>query len=67
MVAVLWMALVVGIPIYLVYRLTARLQTDEATDSALAVLREQYAHGEIDDEEFDRQRSVLATTEDGQH
>jgi putative membrane protein len=56
----LWMAIIIGLPIYLVYWLMARSQTDEsAEDSALVVLREQYARGEIDDEEFERRRGHL--------
>lgn len=57
---ILWMALIIGLPIYLVYWLVNRSQTDGRTeDSALTVLREQYARGEIDDEEFERRRDRL--------
>jgi putative membrane protein len=56
----LWMALIIGLPIYLVYWLVARSQTDgPAEDRALVALREQYARGEIDDEEFERRRGRL--------
>ncbi|WP_336022694.1 SHOCT domain-containing protein [Halobellus salinisoli] len=56
----LWMALLVALPIYLVYWLATRSQTDGRTeDSALAVLQERYARGEIDDEEFDHRRARL--------
>jgi putative membrane protein len=59
------MALLVALPIYLVYWLATRSQTDGRTaDSALAVLQERYARGEIDDEEFDRRRDRL-TPDDG--
>jgi putative membrane protein len=61
----LWMALLVALPIYLVYWLATRSQTDGRTaDSALAVLQERYARGEIDDEEFDRRRARI-TPDDG--
>ena len=58
--SLLWMALIIGLPIYLVYWLVARSQTDgPAEDRALVALREQYARGEIDDEEFERRRGRL--------
>jgi putative membrane protein len=63
----LWMALLIGLPVFLVYWLVTRFQTDDhAEDSALAVLREQYARGEIDDEEFEHRRDRL-TSDDGRH
>ena len=56
----LWMALIIGLPIYLIYWLTTRSQTEtQPEDSALAVLREQYARGEIDDEQYERRRDRL--------
>lgn len=56
----LWMALIFGLPIYLVYWLATRSGPDgPAEDSALSVLREQYARGEIDDEEYDHRRDRL--------
>lgn len=61
----LWMALLVALPIYLVYWLATRSQTDGRTaDSALAVLQERYARGEIDDEEFDRRCARLSSDDD---
>ncbi|MFC6988626.1 SHOCT domain-containing protein [Haloplanus sp. GCM10025708] len=61
----LWMALLVALPVYLVYWLATRSQSDGSPeDSALAVLQERYARGEIDDEEFDRRRARL-TPDDG--
>jgi putative membrane protein len=63
----LWMALLVGLPVYLGYRLLARSRTSDRTqDSALAVLEERYARGEIDDEEFERRRERL-TSDDSRH
>jgi len=60
LLGVLWMALLIGLPIYLVYWLSTRSQTNgPAEDSALAVLREQYARGEIDDDEYERRRGRL--------
>ncbi|SFC74887.1 putative membrane protein [Halobiforma haloterrestris] len=61
----LWMALLVAIPVYFIYWLAIRSQTDgRSADSALAILQERYARGEIDDEEFDRRR-VRLTSDDG--
>lgn len=61
----LWMALLIALPIYAVYWLTTRSSPDGYTeDSALAVLQERYARGEIDDEEFDRRRTRLASDDD---
>jgi len=55
-----WMALLIGLPIYSAYWLTSRSQTEKQTeDNALVVLREQYARGEIDDEEYERRRTLL--------
>lgn len=57
---ILWMALIIGLPIYLVYWLATRSQADGPNeDRALVTLREQYARGEIDDEEFERRRGHL--------
>ena len=62
----LWMALLVALPVYLVYRLTAGSETTDRTEeSALAVLQERYARGEIDDEEFERRRARLTRDDDG--
>ena len=61
----LWMALFIGLPVYSIYWLATRSQTDgHAEDSALAVLQERYARGKIDDEEFDRRRARLTTDGD---
>jgi putative membrane protein len=62
----LWMALLVGLPVYLAYRLLARTRTSDTEDSALAVLEERYARGEIDDDEFERRRRRL-TPDDRRH
>lgn len=62
-----WMTLLIALPVYFVYWLVTRSQTDGHTaDSALVILREQYARGEIDDEEFDRRRDRL-TSDDGRY
>jgi putative membrane protein len=58
----LWMAALLALPLYLVYWLTTArgTRTDSGEpDAALATLREQYARGDIDDEEFDHRRSRL--------
>lgn len=58
---IVWMTFLIGVPLYLVYRLTNRAQPDrQSDDPALEVLREQYARGEIDDDEFERRRSRLS-------
>ncbi|EMA10211.1 putative membrane protein [Haloarcula vallismortis] len=60
LVGLLWMALLVALPLYLVYRLaTGSRSNGGSEDSALAVLQDRYARGEIDDEEFDRRRARL--------
>lgn len=56
---ILWMAPFTGLPVYLVYWLTTRQTDGQTKDSSLAVLREQYARGEIDDEESERRRERL--------
>jgi len=56
---VLAMALVFGLPLYLVYQLTERSRTAPVEDGALAVLREQYARGEIDEDEYEQRRRRL--------
>lgn len=56
----LWMGLFIGLPVYFVYWLATRAHSEsQPEDSALAVLREQYARGEIDDEEYERRRDGL--------
>jgi putative membrane protein len=50
---------VVAAALYLQSRDTRR-DADETEDGALAVLRERYAAGDFDDEEFERRRERLA-------
>ncbi|WP_433633541.1 SHOCT domain-containing protein [Halomicrococcus sp. NG-SE-24] len=57
---VLWMLLLVALPIALVYFLTSRREPQQGTDTAVAALRERYARGEINDEEFETHRAKLA-------
>lgn len=58
----LWTAVVVGGPLLLVYWLVTRSQsTGHPKDQALEVLREQYARGDIDDEEYERRRERLTS------
>ncbi len=60
----LWMTVLLAIPAYLVYRLATRSAGgSRSEDGALTVLREQYARGEVDDEESERRRSRLAHDE----
>ena len=47
----LWMGLLIGVPLYLGYRLLDR-EPHEDDGQPLSVLRERYARGEISDEEF---------------
>lgn len=55
----LWLLVVAGIVLGAVYLFTRR-PTAAGPDRAMAVLREQYARGEISDEEFDERSSRLA-------
>ncbi|MBX0295064.1 SHOCT domain-containing protein [Haloarcula nitratireducens] len=58
---ILWPTLVVGLSVAALYWLLARSRAERRDeDGALAVLREQYARDEIDDEEFERRRARLA-------
>jgi putative membrane protein len=54
----LWMGLLVGVPLYLVYSLLDRGSggTDERP---LSVLRDRYARGELSDEEFETRRENI--------
>ena len=57
----LWMTLIIGLLVYLVYRISTRSGHDSSDDDpALEVLREQYARGEINDDEFERRQARLA-------
>jgi|AntRauTorcE11898_2_1112593.scaffolds.fasta_scaffold00941_13 putative membrane protein len=61
----LWMALLIGLPVYFVYWLATPSRTDSQTaDPALAILQKRYARGEIDDEEFERRRARLVPDDD---
>ncbi|WP_049972707.1 SHOCT domain-containing protein [Haladaptatus cibarius] len=56
----LWIGLLIVVPLVLVYIFAGRHDTERETDSATAVLRERYARGEINDEEFERLRAKLS-------
>lgn len=56
----LWMVLFVAVPLALVYLFARHRETEHETDPARAALRERYARGEIDGEEFDRLRAKLS-------
>lgn len=58
----LWMALLIAIPAYLLYAFVSR-DRDDGSDSPRAVLREQYARGELSDEAFERRRERLDRAE----
>ncbi|WP_096390561.1 SHOCT domain-containing protein [Halopenitus persicus] len=65
LVGLLWMALLVALPVSIVYWLATRSRSNDSTETgALAVLQERYARGEIDDEEFDRRRERLTRDDD---
>ena len=57
----LWMALIIGLPIYIGYALLNR-GSDGNDAQSLSVLRERYARGELSDDEFDRRRKQLERT-----
>lgn len=62
----LWSVVLIGIPLGLVYLLiTRRTSTAGPTDDdALALLRQRYAQGKIDEDEFDTRRTKLQTEQD---
>ncbi|MHB9285925.1 SHOCT domain-containing protein [Halobacteriales archaeon Cl-PHB] len=58
----LWMLLLIGGVLALVYLVATRVGSDGArTDDALTTLRDRYARGEIDEEEFESRRRKLTT------
>lgn len=54
----LWMGLIIGVPLYIVYSLLDR-GADGNDERSLSVLRERYARGELSDDEFQRRREQL--------
>jgi putative membrane protein len=54
----LWMGLLLAIPLYLVYAVLRRADDGES-ERPLSVLRERYARGKLNDEEFERRREQL--------
>lgn len=62
--AVLWLLLQLGVLLLVILGIvwlvrTLRDTSDRSEDSALAILRERYAHGEIDEEEFRERKRQL--------
>lgn len=59
----LWTVVLIGIPVALVYLLVSRRESINGTteDDALALLRQRYAQGEIDEDEFETRRAKLQT------
>lgn len=55
----LWMVLLVALPVVLVYGLVAERDATR-TDPAMEALREQYARGDIDEEEYESRRRRLS-------
>lgn len=56
----LWMVVLVGVPLGLGYLLLSRTDSGGGTtDDAMTALRQRYAEGEIDEEEFDARRRKL--------
>lgn len=58
----LWMGLLIAVPLYLGYSL---LDGDDGGNDSrpLSVLRERYARGELSDEEFERRRERIESSE----
>ncbi|SFP85996.1 MULTISPECIES: SHOCT domain-containing protein [Halolamina] len=57
----LWMALLIGVPLYVGYSVLD--SGSGGTDGgSLSVLRERYARGELSDEEFERRRKQLESS-----
>lgn len=61
LVGLLWMVVLMAIPITVIYWLVGGRAVGQTDDSALTVLRERYARGEIDDEEYEARRAALET------
>nr|WP_321164391.1 SHOCT domain-containing protein [Halolamina sediminis] len=57
----LWMALLLGVPLYAVYTILDR-DSSGSEERSLSVLRERYARGELSDEEFERRRQELESS-----
>lgn len=58
------MLLLVGLLVYAVYRVvqpSTQQSTSDDSDAALSLLRQRYASGEIDDEEFRSRKTQLET------
>lgn len=54
-----WVLIIAGVVVLLRWR-PGRRRDDERGDSALAILRERYARGEIDKTEFDTRKRDLS-------
>lgn len=60
-----WGLALIGIPAFVLYAIATRGRNGgTAGDDALSVLRERYARGEIDDEEFEARRTQLQRTDE---
>lgn len=59
LVGLLWMLLLVGVPLALAYWFLVRDRGQAGRDPAVETLREQYARGELDDDEFERRLERL--------
>ncbi len=55
----LWTIILIGIPVTLVYLLLTRRESGGTTDDAVSLLRQRYAEGEIDEEEYESRRTKL--------
>jgi putative membrane protein len=60
-----WGLVLIAIPALVLYAIATRIggSGDAPSDDALSMLRERYARGEIDDEEFETRRQQLQRTE----
>lgn len=63
-----WGLVMIGIPVFILYAIATRIGGggDGTSDDALSVLRQRYARGEIDDEEFETRRQQLQQMEQSQ-
>lgn len=57
---ILWWALMIAAAVALVRWITRQSKLDQSTSKALDILRERYARGEINKEEFEERKHLLS-------